>query len=399
MLRFIYIFAYILLNVYIILRTLRWFYHCHGMFGLWRFRIPYIMIVGGMASLVVISFFLQENGKHYRLEHFSSQWFGVLFYIIFYVAVADLIRLLMKLFKLTPKGFFEKGRFVFAGGLVVITLIISTSIYGFIHVRDMKVVRYQASIEKSCEGIASLRIVMVADQHLGYTIGVRDMEKMAAMINAQKPDLVCIAGDIFDNNYNALDDSEGIMEAFKSIESTYGVYACWGNHDVKEPLFSGFSVNARSDAVRDSRMEQLLKDAGIQVLDDKVVSVEDKFYVIGRLDYEKAGDGTSNRKDITQLTAGLDLSKPIIAIDHEPRELEEMEAAGVDIDLSGHTHGGQIFPMNLTNELIWENGWGIMQKGSMYSVVTSGIGVYGPAMRVFTDSEIVVVDVDFLPAS
>jgi len=240
---------------------------------------------------------------------------------------------------------------------------------------------------------------MVADQHLGYTIGVRDMEKMAAMINARKPDLVCITGDIFDNNYNALDDSEGTMKAFKSIESTYGVYACWGNHDVKEPLFSGFSVNARGDAVRDPRMEQLLKDAGIQVLDDKVASVEDKFYVIGRLDYEKAGDGTSNRKDITQLTEGLDLSKPIIAIDHEPRELEEMEAAGVDIDLSGHTHGGQIFPMNLTNELIWENGWGIMQKGSMYSVVTSGIGVYGPAMRVFTDSEIVVMDVDFLPAS
>jgi len=352
-----------------------------------------------MASLVIVSFFLQESGKHYRLEHFSSQWFGVLFYIIFYVAVADLIRLLMKLFKLTPKGFFEKGRFVFVGGLVVIALIISTSIYGFIHVRDMKVVHYQASIEKPCEGIESLRIVMVADQHLGYTIGVRDMEKMAAMINARKPDLVCITGDIFDNNYNALDDSEGIMKAFKSIESTYGVYACWGNHDVKEPLFSGFSVNARGDAVRDPRMEQLLKDAGIQVLDDKVASVEDKFYVIGRLDYEKAGDGTSNRKDITQLTEGLDLSKPIIAIDHEPRELEEMEAAGVDIDLSGHTHGGQIFPMNLTNELIWENGWGIMQKGSMYSVVTSGIGVYGPAMRVFTDSEIVVMDVDFLPAS
>lgn len=399
MLRYIYIFAYILINVYIILRTLRWFYYCHGMFGLWRFRIPYIMIVGGMASLVIISFFLQESGKHYRLEHFSSQWFGVLFYIIFYVAVADLIRLLMKLFKLTPKGFFEKGRFVFAGGLVVIALIISTSIYGFIHVRDMKAVHYQASVEKLCEGIESLRIVMVADQHLGYTIGVRDMEKMAAMINAQKPDLVCFTGDIFDNNYNALDDSQGIMEAFKSIESTYGVYACWGNHDVKEPLFSGFSVNARSDAIRDPRMEQLLKDAGIQVLNDKVASVEDKFYVIGRLDYEKAGDGTSNRKGIAQMTEGLDLSKPIIVMDHQPRELEELEAAGVDLDLSGHTHGGQIFPMNLTNELIWENGRGIIKKGSMYSVVTSGIGVYGPAMRVFTDSEVVIVDVEFLPAS
>lgn len=399
MLCYIYIFAYILLNVYIILRTLRWFYRCHGIFGLWRFRIPYIITVGGMASLVIIAFFLQENGKHYRLEHFSSQWFGVLFYIIFYVAAADLIRLLMKVLKLTPKGFFEKGRFVFAGGLVVVVLIISTSIYGFIHVRDMQTVHYQANVEKSCEGIESLRIVLVADQHLGYTIGVKDMEKMAAKINAEKPDLVCFAGDIFDNNYNALDDPEGIRQAFKSIESTYGVYACWGNHDVKEPLFSGFSVNARSEAIRDPRMEQLLIDADIQVLNDEAVNIEDKFYVIGRLDYEKAGDGTSNRKDIVQLTEGLNLSKPVIVIDHEPRELEETAAAGVDIDLSGHTHGGQIFPMNLTNHLVWENGWGIMKKDSMYSVVTSGIGVYGPAMRVFTDSEVVVVDVDFQPAS
>lgn len=395
MLKYIYMFVYILLNVYIIIRTLRWFYHCHGAFKLWRFRIPYIIAVSAMASLVIIAFFLQGSGKHYRLEHFSSQWFGVLFYIIFYVAVADLIRLLMKVLEITPKGFFEKGKFVFAGGLIVIGLIIGTSIYGFIHIRDMQTVEYQVAVEKSCGNRQQMRIVLVADQHIGYTMGVKDMEKMVSRINAAKPDLVCFAGDIFDNNYNSLDDAQGIQDAWSRIESTYGVYACWGNHDVAEPLFSGFSVNAKSKAIRDRRMDDLLADSAIQVLNDEVKLVDNSFYIIGRRDHGKAGDGTRNRQSIEQLMVGVDRNKPVILIDHQPKELDEIAAAGVDIDLSGHTHGGQIFPMNLTNSLIWENGYGVLKKENMHSIVTSGIGVYGPAMRVFTHSEVVVIEVDF----
>lgn len=396
MLRLLYIFCYILLNAYIIWRTLRWMRHCYGRLGSWKFRIGYIIIFSGLAAVVITSHFLQDSGMFRGLQRFSSSWFGVLFYIIFYVFVTDVIRFLIKFFRLTPKGFFARPKIVIPGGLAVIALIAGTSIYGFVHVKDMKTVYYEVNVDKACGELDEMRIVLVSDQHLGYTIGAKDMEKMVEKINAADPDLVCIAGDIFDNNYDSLDDAKGIEEALKRIESEYGVYACWGNHDVTEPLFSGFSVDKRSEALRDRRMDKLLEDAGIIVLNDQAELVADSFYVAGRLDYEKAGDGTNNRKSIGELMDGVDTSKPVILLDHEPRELDEIAAAGVDIDLSGHTHKGQIFPMNLTGGLFWENNYGILQKGQMYSIVTSGIGVYGPAMRVFTDSEVAVVDVSFI---
>ena len=348
-----------------------------------------------MASLVIVAFYMQEKGNHHWLLKFSSQWFGVLFYIIFYVAMADLVGLILKLIKKGPKGHFARSRFVFRGGLLVIALIVATSIYGFIHVRDMKTTTYEVTIDKKVEGRDSLKIALVADQHLGYSIGVKDMQKMVEKINEAQPDIVCFSGDIFDNNFNALDDEKGIWEAFESIESTYGVYTCWGNHDVEEPLFSGFAVDNRSEAIRDPRMEEFLESAGFHLLEDKGMLINDEFYVVGRLDYQKAGDGTNNRKSIAELTKDMDKSKPIILLDHQPREFDEIEAAGVDLDLSGHTHAGQIFPMNLTNELTWKNGYGLMEIGNLTSIVTSGVGIYGPAMRTFTDSEVVIIDVTF----
>ena len=91
----------------------------------------------------------------------------------------------------------------------------------------------------------------------------------------------------------------------------------------------------------------------------------------------------------------MDKSKPILVIDHEPRELQELADAGVDLDLSGHTHDGQVFPANIITDLKWENSCGDLKKDNMYSIVTSGIGVFGPFMRVGTKSEICIIDVDF----
>ena len=395
MLKFVYFFFYIMLNLYIIIRTLRWFKSCHDAFDLKRFKVPYVITMSLMASLVIVAFYLQENGEYHWLLRFSSQWFGVLFYIIFYVAVADLVWLLLKIIKKRPKGHVVKSRFAFMAGMVVVVMIAATSIYGLIHVRNMKTTNYEIIINKQVEGHDSLRIAMVADHHLGYTIGAKDMERMAAKINEANPDIVCFVGDIFDNNFNALDDEQRIWEALASIKSTYGVYACWGNHDVEEPLFSGFSVDSKSKAIRDPRMEEFLTSAGIQLLTDESILVKDKFYVMGRLDYQKAGDGSNHRKTIEEMMVGVDKNKPVILLDHQPRELQRVAEAGVDLDFSGHTHGGQLFPMTLTNGITWENGYGLLQKEQMYSIVTSGVGVYGPAMRVFTDSEVVIVDITF----
>lgn len=107
------------------------------------------------------------------------------------------------------------------------------------------------------------------------------------------------------------------------------------------------------------------------------------------------GRGIEKRKTPKELIEGLNLSKPLIVIDHEPSELQELADAGVDIDLCGHTHNGQMFPGNLIMPFLWENPYGYLDKDGMHNIVTSGIGLFGPNMRVGTDSEIVMIDVNF----
>ena len=400
MLLVLYILIFSLLNAYVIWRTLRWMRHCNEVFSVIKYRFFLIIVLCLFSSIIIISYFLIEHPQFSFLHGLSSRWFGILFYIIFYIAIADIVRLLTKLvlkvfFKGKHEDIFKTKKIILPGGLLVVLLVGVTSIYGFIHVDKLHTVTYEATINKSVANIESMRIVMVADHHLGYILGADYMEEMVEKINELKPDIVCFAGDIFDNSFDSLDNPNAIRDAWLKIESKYGVYACWGNHDVTEALFSGFSVGSRKDALRDSRMDKLLKDSNIIALGDETVLIDNSFYMIGRLDYQKAGDGTNNRMTITELTQNLDLSKPVLLMDHQPRDLGDVANAGVDIDLSGHTHSGQMFPMNFTNKVEWENNYGFYKKGDMFSIVTSGIGVYGPAMRVMTNSEVVAIDVTF----
>ena len=218
---------------------------------------------------------------------------------------------------------------------------------------------------------------------------------MVEKINAQDPDIVCIAGDIFDNDYDAISDPEGVCNALKSIKSRYGVYACWGNHDLDEPILAGFTFGGKKKDQADPRMEQLLRDANIHLLTDEAELIDDKFYVVGRNDSSRTHKLGGQRLSPAQLTKDLDLDKPIIFIDHQPKQLQETADAGADLDLCGHTHDGQIFPGNLFIHLFWENSFGYLKKDKMHNIVTSGVGVWGPDMRVGTNCEICPITVHF----
>ena len=149
-----------------------------------------------------------------------------------------------------------------------------------------------------------------------------------------------------------------------TIQSTYGSYAVFGNHDVTERLLGGFSVTSKENEVRDPRFESFLKDADITLLDDKVTCIDNAFYLVGRKDIQKPGDGTTNRKTIEELLSNVDKTKPVFVLEHQPKQLEELDNAGVDMQLCGHTHDGQIFPGNLTVKLFWENPCGYLDRKS-----------------------------------
>lgn len=282
-------------------------------------------------------------------------------------------------------------------GVLYVAFIIAITMHGVSKAKDIKTNRYELSINKSVENLNNLKIVMVADLHLGYNIGCSQMEKMVNLINAEEPDIILIAGDIFDNEYVALDDPAHLSLILSSLKSKYGTYAVYGNHDIDERIIGGFTFNWKDTSKGSSdEMDNFLSESHIKLLCDQYELIDDSFYIYGRPDYERPGKAVKSRKAPSLITKNLDMTKPVIVIDHEPRELLELSQAGVDLDLCGHTHDGQFFPMNLTSRyLTWENSWGILKKGNMTNIVTSGVGLFGPNIRVGTQAEICSIEIHF----
>ena len=142
-------------------------------------------------------------------------------------------------------------------------------------------------------------------------------------------------------------------------------------------------------------MDAFLTEAGIQLLQDEAVLINGQVWLYGRPDAKKPGRGIATRRTPQQITEQLGTDKPILVLDHEPSELAELADAGVDVDLCGHTHDGQLFPGNLTIQLFWENAYGYSRKDAMQVIVTSGVGLFGPNMRVGTKAEICPITLRF----
>ncbi len=385
---------YILVTLYLLRWNLWWFSACGAFFRRKWFRIFYSVFFLLISLSLIFAFFIREPSLKWFFKHLSNYWLGTLLYITLAVVVSDLIRiLLLHCDRVNKIKLHSRKTFVISGG-IVIAVILSLSAYGIIHARDLKITQYDVTIGKACK-TGDLKVVLIADLHMGYSIGRRYIEHMAERINALEPDLICIAGDIFDNDYDALDDPAAITAALKGLKSTYGTYACWGNHDIDEKILAGFTFGSGNALTDDMRMAGLLEDAGITLLNDETVCIEDAFYLAGRRDPDRVKKLEHTRKTPRELTLGLDPSKPLLVMDHQPKELDELAAAGVDAQLSGHTHNGQLFPGNLLIHLFWENPYGLEKRGGMYSVVTSGVGIWGPDMRIGTDSEIVEITVHF----
>ncbi len=397
MLKWLMLFVYIILSVYMLWRMIHWYKIVIPLFKHKRMQAVWIGLYCIFASTIFLGVFLPRSDIQVVIHRISNVWLGLFIYLLFFMIIGDIIVLILKVVdKKKNVPILRKLYGALIIGISIVAASIGFTVYGTIHARQMTTKSYNISIDKHVDGMDSLNVVLVADLHLGYSIGCDDMEKMVDRINALDPDVVVYAGDIFDNDYDALDNPERLEEIIRGVSAKYGSYAVFGNHDVTETLVGGFSTASSTKAFRDPRMETFLREAGIDVMLDDVITIADgKINLIGRLDGEKAGDGTSNRKPLSELVNECDTSKPVIVINHEPDKLHEVAAMGVDVMLSGHTHAGQFFPLTITQPLAWENYWGVKKIDNMYSVVTSGVGLYGPAVRVGTNSEVMSVRINF----
>jgi predicted MPP superfamily phosphohydrolase len=281
------------------------------------------------------------------------------------------------------------------GGLIALITIALLCGYGVYNAHHLQTTTYAVTIKKQVTRFNHLKIALVSDLHLGYNYGLDEVNTLVNTINKGKPDLVVFAGDIFDNEYRAVEKPAQMIQAFKKISSKYGCYAVYGNHDIEEKIFCGFTFNNKTKPVSTPKMDAFLKQANIHLLCDQGVEIADSFYLFGRGDYMRPGRGITKRKSPAQITVSMDQNKPIIVIDHEPRQLSSLAKAGVDLDLSGHTHNGQLFPGNMIVSAMYENVYGYLRKENMHSIVTSGAGCFGPYMRVAAKSEICMINVNF----
>lgn len=381
---------YLALNAVFFVEIIHWLSACSGFFKKLPVRIVLGVIYLFFTVSMLIAFFLPSGQLQRTMKLISNFWLGFEMYLLVVGGIGNLIYLIHHLVKKE-----KSRRFFVTLGAVCAVVIIGTCVYGVFNARNIRVTPYEITVDKDGGELDELNVVLISDLHMGYNTGVSQITQMVEKVNAQNPDLIVIAGDFFDNEYEALDDPDKLSEILQGLEATYGVYAVYGNHDIEEPILAGFTFGGSANKESSPEMDKFVEASGVTLLRDEGVLIADSVYLFGRADYERPGRGITVRKTAEEIVAETDASNTIIVLDHEPREQQELADAGVDVDLCGHTHDGQLFPGSVLTYILWENSYGYLQKGSMHNIVSSGVGVFGPNMRVGTIAEICTIKITF----
>ncbi|SHN77920.1 metallophosphoesterase [Desulfitobacterium chlororespirans] len=305
----------------------------------------------------------------------GAHWMGVFIYLLLFFMVADLMIVFGSIFKVIPSPIPQSIRFY--AGLMVILLTAGLVSYGIYNANQIKYVSYAVQTKETTSA-ADMKIVLISDLHLGAVNSERNLEHIIQGINHLEPDLVCLAGDIFNDDYHAIGNPAAAIDLFKGIRATYGVYACLGNHDGGNTF---------------KEMLSFLEQSNIKLLNDEYVIIDERLVLIGRLDPSPIrGFGELKRKDMTETIASLATNIPVVVMDHTPSNIEQY-GSEIDLVLAGHTHRGQIFPGSLFTNALFVVDYGHYQKDadSPHVIVTSGAGTWGMPMRVGTHSEIVSI--------
>lgn len=223
-----------------------------------------------------------------------------------------------------------------------------------------------------------LRVVFFSDLHMGPLVGNGRVRDLVKRVNDLAPDLVLLGGDIVDEDVSRLAE-EKMAEALGQLSPRLGCFAVTGNHE----YYAG-----EEEAV------SYLQSAGIRVLRDETVTVEGRLVIAGRKDRTSTLFG-KRRLPLQELLCEAPKDLPVLLLDHQPMSLEEAESAGVDLQLSGHTHNGQMVPFNLVTGLLFEVSRGWKNLGRLTVLVSSGVGTWGPPMRTSAAPEIWLLELRF----
>ena len=291
-------------------------------------------------------------------------------------AIGDLIALLVR------RYITRRRRRRYIAGAVSSALCVIYLAFGWVMAHHVFVTEYAFESEK-LDG--DLRIVQISDSHIGATFHADRFAEYVRDINLLSPDVVVVTGDFVDDD-TSRDDMTRSAATLGKLDAKYGVYFVFGNHD------KGY-FSAASRGWTEEELRQNLEDAGVVILEDESVLIDNRFYVVGRIDRSASGGGA--RMIAPALTAKLDKTKFILMLDHQPADFDAEANSGADLVLCGHTHGGQFIPINHVGEWMGENclRYGHEKRGNTDFIVSSGISNWTFKFKTGCYSEYVVIDI------
>ena len=336
---------------------------------------------------VSLSFILGRILEKYYLSVFSdiliwigSFWFAAILYFLLIVIFFDVLRTINSSTPVYPSfATFNYGvtkQIIFLFSVFLVGGILT---YGYYNSKNIKIQSLEYNIQKNCGELKELKIAMLSDLHLGTIIGSARLEDIVNKTNSLNPDIILLAGDVVDEDLAPV-IRNNLGEMLKNFKSKYGTYAITGNHEY---------IGGVEEAC------EYLNAHNIIMLRDSVVKIDNAFYLIGREDKDISRFSDRKRKSLNELIKDADKSCPLILLNHQPFDLDESVKSEIDLQLSGHTHNGQIFPLNFITKLIFELSSGYTKKGQTHFYVSTGVGTWGPPVRIGNSPEIVEIKLTF----
>jgi predicted MPP superfamily phosphohydrolase len=349
----------------------------------WQGRIWAIIVFWVLVGSFVVARFLERAYPCDFTEVMTwigSFWLGAMVYFILAILLVDFSRLVNHFIPFFPQAFYtdyQKTKLVAL--FITMGVVMITVTAGFINAKNPAIRILDLNIAKKIQGDKTLRIAMASDIHLGTLVGKRGASQLVEMINGLHPDIILLAGDLVDEDLKPV-IRRNLGETLKNLSAPLGVYAITGNHEY---------IGGAAEAIA------YLTAHNIKFLSDTIALIDNRFYLAGRDDRDKPRFTGKQRKPLAEILKGIDPAIPVLLMDHQPFQLSIPEDLGVDLQLSGHTHHGQMWPFNYITNAIYEVSWGYKKKGNTHIYVSSGYGTWGPPIRLGNRPEVVSITLHF----
>lgn len=340
-------------------------------------RVAAILLYWSIALSYVVARLLESRLSPPLAEgvlRVGSLWLAALTYLILALILVDLLKGVDRLAHFMPP---RHLRTVTVAAVAVALLAV---LGGWINASHPQVRRLDLTVAKASP-LPKLTIVLATDLHMGTIVANGLLDRIVDLIDAQNPDIVLFSGDLVDEDIAPV-MRRNLGNALLRLRAKYGVYGVTGNHEY---------IGGAEAAVA------YLQAHGVTMLRDRAETIAGAFVLVGREDLSRRRFTGTDRASLKTLLQGVDPSLPTIVMDHQPVHLEEAAEAGVDLQLSGHTHNGQLWPFNYIVESIFEDPFGYLRKGNTQFYVSCGVGTWGPPVRTSSRPEIVRIDLSFRP--